>query len=55
MSDLNDANFWHQRAKDARGIAEAMTLPAAQREMLAIAEPPTQRRIQRVHGWLLGR
>jgi hypothetical protein len=19
MSDLNDANFWHQRAKDARG------------------------------------
>ena len=38
MSDLNDANFWHQRAKDARGIAEAMTLPAAQREMLAIAD-----------------
>jgi hypothetical protein len=38
MSDLNDAGFWHQRAEEARGIAEAMTLPAAQREMLAIAD-----------------
>jgi hypothetical protein len=38
MSDLNDAGFWHQRAEEVRGIAETMTLPAAQHEMLAIAD-----------------
>jgi hypothetical protein len=32
-----DADFWRQRAKEARAIAEAMTLPVARREMEHIA------------------
>jgi hypothetical protein len=35
---LRDADFWRQRAEEARATAEAMNLPAAKREMDAIAE-----------------
>lgn len=32
-----DADYWRQRANEARALAEAMTLPVAKREMEHIA------------------
>jgi hypothetical protein len=33
-----DADFWRQRAEEARALAQAMAVPAAKREMWVIAE-----------------
>jgi hypothetical protein len=33
-----DADYWRQRAEEARATAEAMVLPAAKREMWVVAE-----------------
>jgi len=45
MSDLNDAGFWRQLAKEACGIAEAMALLAAQREMPRSCSAPCSQHI----------
>lgn len=37
MTQLHDADFWRQRAKEAHALAEIMTLPLARREMEHIA------------------
>jgi hypothetical protein len=34
---IQDPDFWRRRAEEARAIAEAMTAPAAKREMDGIA------------------
>jgi hypothetical protein len=33
-----DANYWHERAEEARSVAQAMADPKAKRQMLFIAE-----------------
>jgi hypothetical protein len=37
VTQLHDADFWRQRAQEARALAEIMTLPLARREMEHIA------------------
>ena len=37
MSQSYDADYWRQRAEEARGLAETMKLPAARCEMEQIA------------------
>jgi hypothetical protein len=37
MQPSCDADFWRERAEEARATAEAMTVPAAKREMQFIA------------------
>ena len=37
MTQPYDADYWRQRANEARALAEAMTLPVAKREMEHIA------------------
>ena len=33
-----EADFWRRRAEETRSVAQAMSLPAAKRELLVIAE-----------------
>jgi hypothetical protein len=37
VTQLHDADFWRQRAQEARALAEIMTIPLARREMEHIA------------------
>ena len=37
VTQLHDADFWRQRAQEARALAEILTLPLARREMEHIA------------------
>jgi hypothetical protein len=36
--EASEADFWRQRAEETRSVAQAMSLPAAKRELLFIAE-----------------
>jgi uncharacterized protein Yka (UPF0111/DUF47 family) len=38
VTQLHNADFWRQRAQEARALAEIVTLPLARREMEHIAE-----------------
>jgi hypothetical protein len=53
VTQLHDADFWHQRAQEARALAEVMTLPLARREMeyIAAAYERLANRAERTAGW----